>query len=263
MPQNKSKFRLLFEEPYQWRAILDFLALRLFAGVENVEGNQYCRRGHGWKVSVSHQPGALLVNVTGSAPQDTAGRVSHLFDLAARTSQIEAHLNQFPALRPRIAAHPGLRLPGCWDSFELVVRAILGQQVSVKGAATLSARLVQRFGPPTAQSLAEADVALIGLPQPRAACIRAVSQAVLDGNVDLHSAQSLEAVKGIGPWTAQYVLMRALHSPDAFPASDLVLLKKTGHANPRTLAKEAENWRPYRAYAAMHIWKFDANSDGM
>jgi len=252
-PPNSSKFQLSYQEPYQWSALLHFLSLHLFAGVESISENHYRRHGEGWQVTVSHQAGKLLVETAGPAPPDTQARVRHLFDLFAPIQEIENHLSQFPNLG--IHAHPGLRLPGCWDSFELVIRAILGQHVSVKGATTLSARLVERFGPPTARSLADADVAVIGLTKSRAASIRAIAQAVLDGTVDLHDAASLEAVKGIGPWTAQYALMRTAHSADAFPASDLVLMKNTGHSNPRSLAAAAAAWRPYRAYAAMHIWQ--------
>jgi len=252
-PPNSSKFQLSYQEPYQWRAILEFLSLHVFAGVESTTEDHYRRHGEGWQVTVSHRPGKLLVETAGPAPADTRARVRHLFDSSAPIQEIDKHLSQFPKLR--IHAHPGLRLPGCWDSFELVIRAILGQHVSVKGATTLSARLVERFGPPTARSLVDADVAIIGLTRPRAASIRAIAQAVLNRTVDLHDAASLEAVKGIGPWTAQYALMRTAHSADAFPASDLVLMKNTGHSNPRSLAAAAEAWRPYRAYAAMHIWQ--------
>ncbi len=208
-----TKLRLPYQHACHWQAILDFLSLRLFAGVATVHEGCYHRHGTDWQVTGSHQPGALTVETVGPAPTDTAARLHHLFDLAANTSEIEAHLRQSIALRPRVDANPGLRLPGCWDSFELVIRAL--------------------------------------------------AQAVLDVSVDLHNAASLEAVKGIGPWTAQYVLMRALHSPDAFPASDLVLMKNTGYTTPRALAQEAENWRPYRSYAAMHIWKFDDRSQAM
>lgn len=247
------KSKLPYQGTYHWRAILDFLELRLVAGVESIDGDCYRRFGEDWHVTVSHAPGELIAQIHGSAPQDTVARLRHLFDIETNIRQVEEHLRQFPALQ--VAQHPGLRLPGCWDAFELVIRAILGQQVSVKGAATLSARLVDRFGAPTPDALADVDVSVIGLPQPRAACIRAVAQAVLDGVVDLHDATSLEAVKGIGPWTAQYVMMRAKRDADAFPASDLVLMKASGHASPRALAAAAEAWRPYRAYAAMHIWR--------
>ncbi len=250
MPPNITK--LPYQAPYHWPAILQFLAPRLVAGLESVTEDRYRRIGHGWSATVTHEPGHLVAEIEGAAPEDTVARLRHLFDVAADIGQIEAHLGQFPTL----GSHrlPGLRLPGCWDSFELIIRAILGQQVSVKGAATLSARLVERFGAPSAAVLAEADVGLIGLPRQRADCLRAAARAKLDGRLNLDAA-SLEAVKGIGPWTAQYVLMRALHDADAFPASDLVLMKKSGHLNSRALTAAAEPWRPYRAYAAMHIWR--------
>lgn len=233
--------------------MLDFLKLRLVTGVESIKGDRYRRFGEGWQVVISHGPGALVAEIQGTAPRDAAARLRRLFDIDTNLDAVEKHLGQFPGLQ--VQRHPGLRLPGCWDDFELVIRAILGQQVSVKGAATLSARLVDRFGAPTPVALADADVSVIGLPRARAASIRAMAQAVLNGTVDLHDAASLEAVRGIGPWTAQYVMMRAKHDADAFPASDLVLLKASGHRSPQALTAEAEAWRPYRAYAAMHLWR--------
>jgi len=247
--RRRSNLRLPFQAPYHWTAILSFLTPRLTAGLESVTEDAYQRRGVNWTVTVTHAQHELLAEIDGPAPKDTEAKLRHLFDLDADIGPIEDHLSRFPALQSH--QHPGLRLPGCWDPFELLIRAILGQQVSVKGAATLSARLVDHFGPPTPQALAEADVALIGIPGQRAACIRAAAQAMLDGL----TFDRLETVKGIGPWTAEYVRMRALHDRDAFPASDLVLLKKSGHSDPRRLTAAAEPWRPYRAYAAMHIWR--------
>lgn len=242
------KSKLAYQAPYHWPAILQFLQHRLTAGLESVTADQYQRRGDGWTVTVSHGDGELLATIERDAPPDTEARLRHLFDLDVDIRNVEKHLRRFPALR--VDQHPGLRLPGCWDPFELIVRAILGQQVSVKGAATLSARLVDRFGAPTPGALVDADIT--GMPQARAACIRAVARAMLDG-LEL-SAESLQRVAGIGPWTAQYILMRAAHDTDAFPASDLVLMKKTGRTA-RDLTLEAEQWRPYRAYAALHIWR--------
>jgi DNA-3-methyladenine glycosylase II len=231
----------------------------LVAGLESVGEDHYRRQGEGWEVVVTQGTGELVATVTGAAPGGARARLEHLFDLGLDIAAVEQHLNTSPALRPRVAENPGLRLPGCWDAFELVVRAILGQQVSVKGAATLSGRLVDRFGAPTAETLADADVASIGLPKQRGACIQEFARAVLAGDVRFDSsstdlAAQLKSVKGIGEWTAQYVVMRALHDMDAFPASDLVLMKKSGHATHRSLLAEAESWRPFRAYAAMHIW---------
>ncbi len=166
-----------------------------------------------------------------------------------------------PRLEELIKEAPGLRVPGCWDGFELAVRAILGQQVSVKGASTLAGRLAKQFGEPVERgflfpapsALVAGDLASIGLPAKRAAAIQGLAQAVVDGDVLLDgslSADELEArmkkIPGVGPWTAQYVAMR-LGEPDAFPASDLYL---------REHALFADAWRPWRAYAAMYIWKF-------
>ncbi|HYL34869.1 MAG TPA: 3-methyladenine DNA glycosylase 2, partial [Bryobacteraceae bacterium] len=158
--------------------------------------------------------------------------------------------------------HPGLRLPGCWDAFELAVRAILGQQVTVKGATTLTGRLVERFGAPRADVLADADLAGIGLPKARAESIRAFARAVSDGQIRFDASVAapefvarLCELPGIGAWTANYIAMRALGDPDAFPASDLGLLKAAGASSPRRLEQIAEAWRPWRSYAALYLWE--------
>jgi AraC family transcriptional regulator of adaptative response / DNA-3-methyladenine glycosylase II len=237
------KSKLVFTAPYHWAAILQFLEHRLTAGLESIADGRYRRIGDGWSVTVGSD---LVAVIDGDSPPDTEARLRHLFDLDVDIAAVERHLRPFL----RVDDHPGLRLPGCWDPFELIVRAILGQQVSVKGAATLSARLVERFGPPTPETLAEADIP--GIPKQRAACIRAAARAMLQG-LPL-DAGSLQKITGIGPWTAQYILMRAAHHRDAFPASDLVLMRRTG-LTARGLLEEAERWRPYRAYAAMHLWR--------
>jgi AraC family transcriptional regulator of adaptative response / DNA-3-methyladenine glycosylase II len=176
-------------------------------------------------------------------------------------------------LAERIKAQPGLRVPGSWNGFELAVRAILGQQVSVKGASTLAGRLAKTFGEPfstasglthifpTPQALAEANFAGIGLPGARAETIRGLARAVCNGQINFEgvvdSAAFLERlceIPGIGHWTAQYVAMRALREPDAFPSTDLGLLRALNLTNARELDRRSETWRPWRAYAAMHIW---------
>jgi 3-methyladenine DNA glycosylase/8-oxoguanine DNA glycosylase len=155
-----------------------------------------------------------------------------------------------------------LRLPGCWDPFELAVRAILGQQVTVRGASTLAARLVEQFGPPSADKLADADLTGIGLPRARAESLRGLARAVCDGSLRLDgSATASEVIErlcrlpGIGSWTANYIAMRALGDPDAFPSSDLGLLKAAGASSPRRLEAMAEAWRPWRSYAALYLWE--------
>jgi AraC family transcriptional regulator of adaptative response / DNA-3-methyladenine glycosylase II len=167
-----------------------------------------------------------------------------------------------------------LRVPGAWDGFELGIRAILGQQVSVAGASTLTARLAAKFGHPvpfqvdgltctfpTADELADAELS-IGIPASRADAIREFARAVVSGAVVFDGGQDaatftgrLCAIRGLGPWTAQYIAMRALSDPDAFPAGDLVLLRATGMQTTAQLERYAERWRPWRAYAAMQIWQ--------
>jgi AraC family transcriptional regulator of adaptative response / DNA-3-methyladenine glycosylase II len=205
-------------------------------------------------------------------------RARRIFDLGADPLQITSALRRSPLLAARLRRAPGLRVPGAWDGFELAVRAVLGQQVSVKGATTLAGRLVQTFGKPVAgvgeglthvfprpEALAEVDLARIGIPGARAETLRALARAVATGGLRLDAAQGLDeavarlvAIPGIGAWTAHYVAMRALGEPDAFPASDLGLRRAlaSGGVAPsaRELARIAESWRPWRAYAAVALW---------
>jgi AraC family transcriptional regulator of adaptative response / DNA-3-methyladenine glycosylase II len=189
-------------------------------------------------------------------------RIRRLFDLAAEPSRIEAHLSKDPLLPPKLARRPGLRLPGAWSPFELAVRAVLGQQISVKGASTIADRIAARYGTnglfPAADILATADIEECGVVRSRASTIRALAGSGLDwervGNSDSF-LEKLLALPGIGPWTAQYIAMRAFGEPDAFPAGDLVLQRAAGCRNARELEERAEAWRPWRAYAAIHLWQ--------
>ena len=266
---------LRYRPPFDWAALLGFLAGRAIGGVEFVEGDIYRRtivtgRGPGWIEVRPSSTTALTLSVhcpDSSELLTIASRVRRLFDLDADPQVIAAHLRPDPLLGPLLKARPGLRVPSAWDGFELGVRAILGQQVSVAGASTLAARLVQKLGQPVAfdvaglthtfpspAEFANADLA-VGLPVARADAIRQFARAVASGHVtfdaavDSHAFQDkLQSLPGIGPWTAQYIAMRALSDPDAFPASDLVLRRACG-------GKETEPWQPWRAYAAMHIWQ--------
>ncbi len=176
-------------------------------------------------------------------------------------------------LAKHIKAAPGLRVPGSWDGFELATRAILGQQITVRGATTLAGRIVSMFGRPiatgeglthvfpTPELLAEADLTRAGLTKARAATIRALAQAVCDKKIcfgEILDSQdfltSLKKIPGIGDWTAQYIAMRALGEPDAFPAGDIALVRALGLSDTRELETRAEVWRPWRAYAAMYLW---------
>jgi AraC family transcriptional regulator, regulatory protein of adaptative response / DNA-3-methyladenine glycosylase II len=207
-------------------------------------------------------------------------KLRRMFDLDANPQAIVETFQHDAILGPLIARRPGLRLPGGWDGFEIAVRAILGQQISVAAARTLATRIVQRYGEalplspmpglerlfPTPAALVQADLREIGLTTARAATVRGVAQALLDGRVDFRAEQSLDefvtrwtALPGIGEWTAQYMAMRALSDPDAFPAADLILRREaTVEAIPlstKAMTLRADAWRPWRAYAVMHLWR--------
>jgi AraC family transcriptional regulator of adaptative response / DNA-3-methyladenine glycosylase II len=280
--------KLPFRAPFDWEAMRGFLALRATPGVETVGPEGYCRSvridGVHGTVAVSAADGRnhLVARIRLSGPAvliKVAERLRALFDLGADPHQIAACLARDARLRPGIHAHPGLRIPGAWDGFELAVRAVLGQQVSVRGATTLAGRLVEAHGEPLSlddarglrflfpepEVLAGADLRTIGLPRTRAAAISALAAAVASGDLRLDAPRGLEetvaklkALPGIGEWTAQYIAMRALREPDAFPDSDLGLRRALGHPSrplsPARLAKMAEAWRPWRAYAAVHLW---------
>ncbi|HZW93003.1 MAG TPA: AlkA N-terminal domain-containing protein [Candidatus Eremiobacteraceae bacterium] len=281
-PENQYLFRLRFRPPFDWKGMLAFLLPRAIPGVEAVEGGCYRRSislngnyGH-FEVSLDEANNALAARVEFGDPRSLffiTERIRAMFDLNADWASIVQNLRTDPVLAARVEAHPGLRVPGCWSGFELAVRAILGQQVTVKGASTLAGRLVKAFGEPFSaaggiayvfpppQVLADANLARIGLPPARAETIRTLARAVGDGRISFEaivdSADFLARlceIPGIGQWTAQYVAMRALGEPDAFPSSDLGLLRALDLKNTRELEERAEAWRPWRAYAAIHLW---------
>jgi 3-methyladenine DNA glycosylase/8-oxoguanine DNA glycosylase len=246
-----------YQPPYDWAAFLRFMGPRAIPGIERVEADSY----HRSKFTVRRHPrGNCLVAI--NAAKSMESQIRFFFDLGADPRPIAAHLAKSRLLKRIVARHPGLRVPRCWDPFELAVRAMLGQQVTVKGASTLAGRLVERFGPPQAAILAEADLAAIGLPKARVESIRGFARAVCDQRIRFDGAVSSQEMigrmcelPGIGPWTANYIAMRALGDPDAFPASDLGLLKAAQASSPRRLAELAERWRPWRSYAAMYLWE--------
>jgi AraC family transcriptional regulator of adaptative response / DNA-3-methyladenine glycosylase II len=281
--------RLAYRPPFAWQHMLAFLAMRVIAGVEAVSGNAYYRsveiEGHrGWlKVEHLAEKNSLLVTLpTTLTPvlMNVLARLRHLFDLDANPQVIAEQLSSDPRLAPLIAGNTGLRVPEAWDGFELAVRAVLGQQVSVRGASTLAARLARTFGEPSAtpheailcfspgaKALAATTperIAAIGLPLKRAATLHALARAVAAGELRLHAGADaaatigkLKAIRGIGDWTAQYIVMRALRWPDAFPAGDLGLRKALAADGPlreAQLLQLAEKWRPWRAYAAVYLW---------
>lgn len=282
--------RLAYRPPYQWEHLLRYLSGRAIPGVESVQDGTYTRtvrigEAQGW-LRVRHmqerQQLALEVSSSLSAHlMPLLSRVRHQFDLDANPAVIEAHLAHDPLLAARIADKPGLRVPGAFDGFELAVRAVLGQQVSVAGATTLSGRLVQRFGTmtetpfgsathhfPAPERLADAGVdtiAAIGLPSTRAETLRNLARFAAEGGLQLRpglalaeAVARLKSVRGIGDWTAHYIALRALRYPDAFPAGDLGLQKAAAGDGPRLterqLAARAAAWSPWRGYAALALW---------
>jgi len=283
------ELRLAYRPPYAWNDLLDFLAARAIPGVECVSEGRYRRsfrlgESVGWlevrHLDASHQL-AVAFEATGPLRLiDLAPRLRALFDLGADPGQIAAQLADDAVLRAALRAAPGVRVPGALDGFELAVRAILGQQVSVAAATRLAGRLVSHFGVelpaacrpaecagapthefPGAEQLAVADIGVIGMPAARAGAIRALSAAVAAGRLRLDPGSDpaevragLLALPGVGEWTAAYIAMRALREPDAFPAGDLGLQRAIGLAA-SDLAARAETWRPWRAYAAMLLWQ--------
>lgn len=280
---NQYLFRLHFRPPYHWQGMLAYLAARATPGVEVVDGGSYRRtislNGHDGYFEVSLDPGrdALAGRIEFGDPHSLffiIERIRAMFDLTADWTDIVQILKSDPVLVGRVEADPGIRVPGCWNGFELAMRAILGQQITVKGATALAGRLASSFGKPFSadrglthlfpppEVLADAKIASIGLPGARAGTIRSLARAVCDGKIRFDGIVDSDAflkklceVPGIGEWTAKYVVMRALGEPDAFPASDLGLLRATGLQNPRDLERRAEAWRPWRAYAAMYLWR--------
>ncbi len=288
--------KLSYVPPYDWDAMLSFLAARAIVGAEVVEPGCYRRTialdGAWGTLAVAPLPGRHALAVTIRFPHLRAlpaiiARVRSLFDLGADVVAINAQLETDPCLARLVAARPGLRVPGAWDGFELAVRAVLGQQITVAAARRLAAKLVAAHGDPlpaavaslerglthvfpTAERLANVDLAGLGMPRARAATLSALAAAavadprIFDRARDLDEAIArLRALPGIGDWTAHYIAMRALREPDAFPAADIGLLRAMAvdgvRPTPMALAARAGAWRPWRAYAAQHLWTSGAS----
>ena len=272
--------------PFDSAALLSFLALRAIPGLESVDSGVYRRA-----IEVEGARGTVAVTPTGEGvevvvrlpvPRDlihVAARVSRMFDLDADPAHVLAHLARDPLLARATAGRRDLRVPGAWDPFELAVRAILGQQISVRGAATLAGRLVREFGEPLPAAepglthvfpapakLAHADLSRIGLTRARADALHALASAVARGELRFDrlgglddAVTQLRGLPGIGEWTAQYIAMRGLGEPDAFPSGDLGVVRalagRSGaHRSPAAILARAEAWRPWRAYAVMALW---------
>ncbi|MBI3864800.1 MAG: helix-turn-helix domain-containing protein [Planctomycetia bacterium] len=280
------RLMLSYRPPLAWDAMLRFLAGRATAGVEIVTDSSYARTvavgsTRGWlRVEPAAGRNALVVEMstvlTAELPQ-VLSRLRHLFDLRARPDVIDLQLSHDARLAPAIRRNPGMRVPGAFCGFELAVRAILGQQVSVSAATTLAGRLAAHFGEPVETPIAQlnrlapgpddlaraplAALTRLGILKSRARTIQELSRAVEGGKINLEPGADAEQaiarlveIPGIGDWTANYIAMRALHWPDAFPAGDLGLMHGSGVKSPAALRKRADTWRPWRAYAAMHLW---------
>jgi AraC family transcriptional regulator of adaptative response / DNA-3-methyladenine glycosylase II len=283
--------RLRYRPPYDWDSMLGYLRVRAIPQVETVENGVYRRTveidGFIGSVEVAHLPQRQSLSVTIRFPNVASlpaivARVRRVFDLGADIETIDAHLSHDPLLAPLVAQRPGLRAPGGWDGFELAVRAILGQQITVVAARRLAGELVALHGKavpeghggypglsrvfPTARSVATAKSIRLGMPLARQLSLKALAEATENdpnlfrpfGTIEEAIAR-LRSIRGVGEWTAQYIALRALREMDAFPASDIGLLRGAAvmdgtPSSSAHLLSRSEAWRPWRAYAAQHLW---------
>jgi len=293
--EKKVVLRLRYRPPYDWENMFAFLRARAIAGVEVAEEARYLRTieidGAVGSIAVAHVPEQESLEVSILFPRVKAlpaivARVRRLFDLEANIDTIDQHLSADPALAGLIRRRPGLRAPGGWDGFEIAIRAVLGQQISVAAARQLAGRLITLYGRsvpkplrshpslsrvfPDAKRLAAVSSIELGMPAARLAALKALAEAtVADPNL-FHplggveeTVARLKTIRGIGEWTAQYIALRAAREPDAFPATDVGLLRGAASiesgmkVSPAALLHRAESWRPWRAYAAQHLWAAD------
>ncbi len=284
---DRISLRLAYQPPYDWQSIEEFFRRRAIAGVEVVEPGHYRRA-----IQVDGVHGILSVRPSAGNALDVTVRIARLsalpaiiarvrrmFDLTADPTVINAHLSEDPVLAPLVQARPGLRVPGAWDGFEAAIRAVLGQQISVPAAVRLAGRLAATHGDvlaksedglthvfPSPEVLAVADMSVLGMPGRRKQTLAAVARAVLadrhmfetGGELD-DAVRRLREIPGIGEWTAHYIALRQLHEPDAFPAADIGLIRAMEALegrpySPAALLDRSKSWRPWRAYAAQHLW---------
>lgn len=252
-----NSLRLPLVQPFPWAALLDYLAPRCIPGAERVEAGSYIREG---VAHVSLADDALHVELLGSNTTDTEARVRHLFRPELKTRHIDTALAKDANLEPAVRAAPGMRLPGTWSGFELAIRVVIGQQVTVAAARTLLARVVDRCGGRLSPaSLLAADTGQLGMPQARVDSLLRVAK--LANSVDFDQTPwaalrpQLAALKGIGPWTLGYLDMRLGLENDIFPAADVGLQLACGLRDARKLAAHAQRWAPWRSFAAMRLWQ--------
>ena len=266
---------LPYRPPYDWTSMLRFLELRAIDGLETVADGCYSRvielDDATGSITVSHEPKHSALQVIVRFPRLNAlpiivARTRRMFDLSADPGAIAAVLSADPILKPLIARRPGLRVPGGWDPFEIAVRAVLGQQITVKAATRLASRLVAATGSLRPDRIKASVLASLGMPSARAAALAGIAAAaqanphLFDPRCDLEDAVThLRTLPGIGEWTAEYIAMRGLGESDAFLASDVGVLRKfearaRRRLTPKQLIPRAESWRPWRAYAVMYLW---------
>lgn len=287
MPLGVVTTELTYHPPIDWRGLTRFLGARAMAGVESVREDVYLRTirltDHAGWIRVRHESArhVLLVETSESLTPVVPAvldRLHHLFDLNARPDAIVAALGRDPFLAPRITSNPGLRVPGAFDVFELAVRAILGQQITVKAATTIGGRFAAAFGDPTetphgdltrlsptARRIAGVELSsltALGITRMRARSIIALATEMSSGRLRLEPATppadtiaQLIAVPGIGPWTAQYIAMRVLRWGDAFPPGDIAVRKALGGVSAARADAMSQAWRPWRSYATLHLWQ--------
>jgi len=282
--ENQYLFHLNFRPPYDWKRILEFLAHQATPGVEIIECGCFRRsisvnenRGY-LEVSLDASRNALNVRVQIGEPRSLffiIERIRAMFDLDADWATIARTLGADPGLASHIRSDPGLRVPGCWNGFEFATRAIVGQQTDVRGATALAGRMVRAFGQPfcaanslthlfpTPEVLADVDLESVGLPRAQADAVSALARAVRAGQISFEKVVDSDAflrrlceVPGIGEWTAQWVAVRAVREPDAFPSADRHLADTLNLGSSSELEKYSLAWRPWRAYAAIYLWTF-------
>lgn len=292
-PTGLLMLRLGYRPPFDFPAMLAFLGKRAIPGIERVGADSYERvvgptAASAWlRVNADDKRPELRLELQCGDPRLIPGivrGVRRLFDLDADLAAVHAVLKPSPILAKAIRRRPGLRVPGAWDGFELAVRAVLGQQVSVAAATTMARRLVDRYGAvradaptgldrafPSPEDVRDAPLEALGLPASRANTIRELAKAVIEGRIDFGVGQGLDefierfiTLPGIGRWTAHYVAMRALSHPDAFPAGDLVLQQVLGgdtRLSEKATDASSQAWRPWRAYAVLHLWHVSGDKE--
>jgi 3-methyladenine DNA glycosylase/8-oxoguanine DNA glycosylase len=268
--------RLTYTGLLDWEAMLGFFRARTIAGIEFHEPHRYVRRARigDWvgEVEIRHEPNRLIVRVSPHdmvALEEAEMRARRMFDLDCDIASVHRHLTRDAGLAALIARRPGLRVPSGWDGYEVGVRAVLGQQVSVQAALALAARLVRKCGSetfPTAMEVRDAALDDMGMPSSRVRTLHAIAERAIDDPSIFEPGRDLETtvgkllqIKGIGPWSAHYIALRACRCPDAFPTGDVGLLRAVGRPLPADLEAMSQDWRPWRSYAAQHLWLADAD----